>query len=89
MTSPTSNFKPLSLPLEPSLLHSILQREIELRKARNRLKDYQPYPKQAEFHEAGATVRERLFLAGADVIPVPVDEQVRHGSNFCQPVCSH
>ncbi len=64
MTSPTSNFKPLSLPLEPSLLHSILQREIELRKARNRLKDYQPYPKQAEFHEAGATVRERLFLAG-------------------------
>jgi len=25
---------------------------------------YRPYPKQAEFHAAGATYRERLFLAG-------------------------
>lgn len=35
-----------------------------LRKARNRLRAYQPYPKQGEFHAAGATIRERLFLAG-------------------------
>lgn len=31
---------------------------------RNRLTNYQPYPKQLEFHNAGASFRERLFLAG-------------------------
>jgi phage terminase large subunit-like protein len=30
----------------------------------NRLSYYQPYPKQKIFHEAGATHRERLFMAG-------------------------
>ena len=35
------------------------------RRARmNRLKYYKPYPKQADFHAAGATHRERLFSAG-------------------------
>lgn len=29
----------------------------------NRLADYRPYPKQASFHAAGATIRERLFMA--------------------------
>lgn len=29
----------------------------------NRLEDYRPYPKQREFHDLGATVRERLFMA--------------------------
>lgn len=29
----------------------------------NRLPDYRPYAKQREFHEAGSTVRERLFMA--------------------------
>lgn len=28
------------------------------------MKYYRPYPKQGEFHEAGATFRERLFMAG-------------------------
>src|SRR5690348_3041561 len=41
-----------------------LARELERRKARNRLKDYQPYSKQREFHAAGAIHRERLFMAG-------------------------
>ena len=64
MTSQTTNSLPPSLPLEPSLLLKILEQEIAHRKARNRLRDYAPYPKQAEFHEAGARYRERLFLAG-------------------------
>jgi len=34
------------------------------RKERNRLAAYVPYPKQAEFHAAGAVHRERLFMAG-------------------------
>ncbi len=32
--------------------------------AQNRLKYYVPYPKQAQFHEAGATYRQRLLRAG-------------------------
>lgn len=36
----------------------------EKSKARNRLARYKPYPKQAEFHEAGVSFRERLFMAG-------------------------
>ena len=31
---------------------------------RNRLSAYEPYPKQREFHDAGAEHRERLFMAG-------------------------
>jgi phage terminase large subunit-like protein len=30
----------------------------------HRLEDYRPYPKQREFHAAGATHRERLLMAG-------------------------
>lgn len=40
-----------------------LERETVTRKDRNRLKQYAPYPKQLEFHRAGTTHRERLFLA--------------------------
>lgn len=29
----------------------------------NRLADYRPYPKQRQFHDAGAAFRERLFMA--------------------------
>lgn len=35
------------------------QRQVE-----NRLACYQPYQKQQAFHEAGATYRERLLMAG-------------------------
>ncbi len=41
-----------------------LEAEWDRRKSENRLGDYRPYAKQAEFHAAGATHRERLFLAG-------------------------
>ena len=30
----------------------------------NQLRDYRPYPKQRDFHHAGAVYRERLFMAG-------------------------
>src|SRR5215510_1865915 len=33
------------------------------RAAENKLAHYRPYPKQAAFHEAGATHRERLLMA--------------------------
>lgn len=35
-----------------------------MRAAQNRLKTYQPYPKQSEFHAAGKDFRERLLMAG-------------------------
>ena len=38
--------------------------EVERRKTFRRLDFYKPYPKQLEFHELGATKRERLFMAG-------------------------
>ncbi len=37
---------------------------LEERRNRNKLLGYRPYPRQREFHEAGATHRERLFMAG-------------------------
>lgn len=36
----------------------------DLRAKRDRLSSYRPYEKQREFHAAGASYRERLFLAG-------------------------
>lgn len=55
--------------LQPDLRHLrkqvlTLARELDRRNRRNRLRDYRPYSKQAEFHEAGAAHRERLFMAG-------------------------
>ena len=41
-----------------------LWREIELRHGRRRLASYRPYPKQKEFHDAGAEHNERLLMAG-------------------------
>jgi phage terminase large subunit-like protein len=41
-----------------------LAREIEARRQRNRLAGYRPYRKQRDFHAAGASHRERLFMAG-------------------------
>lgn len=41
-----------------------MERELLTRRSQNRLQDYAPYPKQIEFHEAGAAFRERLFMAG-------------------------
>lgn len=41
--------------------------EKDRRKRTNRLAEYKPYPKQREFHEAGAKFRERLLLAANQV----------------------
>ncbi|USJ25190.1 terminase large subunit domain-containing protein [Ensifer adhaerens] len=54
----------------PSGLSLLLRERMELtmeigrRQNTNRLRYYQPYTKQTAFHEAGATFRERLFMAG-------------------------
>ncbi|MEJ1126143.1 terminase family protein [Variovorax sp. CCNWLW225] len=41
-----------------------LHEERERRASGNKLKLYRAYPKQAEFHAAGLTFRERLLMAG-------------------------
>ena len=48
------------------LLKAIKSRltELDRRQRTNRLRAYRPYVKQREFHAAGATHRERLFMAG-------------------------
>lgn len=51
-------------PSSATLILKALERELVARRSHNRLKDYAPYPKQIEFHEAGASFRERLFMAG-------------------------
>ncbi|TIT57385.1 MAG: terminase, partial [Mesorhizobium sp.] len=38
--------------------------ELERRRRANHLAAYRPYPRQAQFHAAGAANRERLFMAG-------------------------
>src|SRR5262249_41574802 len=40
-----------------------LDQEQQRRLTENRLAYYKPYPKQKEFHDAGKTARERLFMA--------------------------
>src|SRR6516165_11890625 len=47
----------------PSVL-SALQSEKQRRLTEDRLKYYEPYPKQLEFHAAGCSHRERLLMAG-------------------------
>jgi phage terminase large subunit-like protein len=41
-----------------------LTREKARRQSTNKLRFYQPYKKQRDFHKAGATFSERLFMAG-------------------------
>ncbi len=47
-----------------SSLPLLLLQRVQAKLARMRLKGYQPYAKQAQFHAAGATKRERLLRAG-------------------------
>src|SRR5437879_3235120 len=42
----------------------VLEKAEKKQKYRYKPLNYQPYPKQSEFHEAGLVHRERLFLAG-------------------------
>lgn len=51
-----------NLPPKQALLK--LLQEQKRRQDRNKLSRYRPYHKQIEFHNAGATKRERLFRAG-------------------------
>jgi phage terminase large subunit-like protein len=54
----------LELPCSEADLLKALERELERRTERRKLVDYGPYPKQKQFHDAGRSCRERLFLAG-------------------------
>lgn len=47
-------------PKERDALLAAINKEL----SRRRLEDYSPYKKQMQFHDAGATHRERLFMAG-------------------------
>lgn len=47
----------------PTRLLIALDQEAAREQARNRLADYRPYTKQAEFHAAGLSYRERLLIA--------------------------
>ena len=49
-------------PISPSEAAQILRRHTE-----SKLSYYKPYPKQAEFHAAGAKHRERLLMAGNQI----------------------
>lgn len=51
-----------SLPPKQALLK--ITQELKRRQDRDKLSRYKPYKKQIEFHNAGATFRERLFRAG-------------------------
>ncbi|WP_245525307.1 terminase large subunit domain-containing protein, partial [Mesorhizobium sp. M8A.F.Ca.ET.213.01.1.1] len=45
-------------------MYLALLEELDRRRRHNLLAAYKPYERQAEFHAAGATNRERLFMAG-------------------------
>jgi phage terminase large subunit-like protein len=51
-------------PFSEADLLAALEREASRRQSLRKLTEYRPYAKQADFHAAGATHRERLFLAG-------------------------
>src|ERR671923_1600958 len=69
--SSLSNESASSTPLSSlSSMHSVLKElaalkaEAERRQRTGKLKFYRPYSRQREFHRAGATHSERLFMAG-------------------------
>src|SRR6516162_10863577 len=55
---------PSSAPSSEALLLQTLEAEKNRRLTEDRLRYYRPYPKQTEFHCAGAKHRERLLMAG-------------------------
>src|SRR5262249_60648355 len=62
MTFPTSSTAFSNRNLDELL--KIATTERQRRHTEDKLKYYRPYDKQREFHAAGATHRERLFMAG-------------------------
>lgn len=63
-TSPTPILPESLKNLPPKLAYLKLLQEIKRRQDRDKLSRYKPYPKQVDFHNRGATHRERLFRAG-------------------------
>src|SRR5512139_1159279 len=62
----TNNLLPISTTSDSNLegVLNALQAEQTRRQTENRLAYYRPYDRQRDFHEAGATYRERLLMAG-------------------------
>ena len=60
----SASLNPSSDPSLPMKEYLALLSELDRRRRTNRLQAYKPYRKQAEFHAAGATNRERLFTPG-------------------------
>ena len=50
--------------IDPAVMLRGLESVYAQRQAENRLSRYKPYAKQRAFHDAGAMVRERMFMAG-------------------------
>lgn len=46
------------------MIRGEIRARLERIKRENQLADYQPYPKQKEFHNSGKVYHERLFMAG-------------------------
>lgn len=67
MESPDPRSVLSSLPWAPSSILQMLEEMDKELASQDRLSDYQPYPKQLEFHAAGATYRERMLMAGNQV----------------------
>ncbi|CAB4154977.1 Terminase-like family [uncultured Caudovirales phage] len=63
-TSATQTLPESLTNLPPKLAYLRILQEIKRRQDRNKLSTYKPYPKQIDFHNRGATHRERLFRAG-------------------------
>lgn len=61
------NSSPSPRPYDPRLVLQRIEHEIATRSSQKALSHYQPYPKQREFHEAGAMYRERLLMAANQV----------------------
>lgn len=59
-----TNLQPSPSSYDPSLVLSKIEQELAYRASIRQLDRYRPYPKQTEFHAAGAHYRERLLMAG-------------------------
>src|SRR5215472_5247179 len=53
----------MNLQIEPEKIKQLIA-DLEAEANEDKLASYKPYPKQTEFHEAGAKHRERLLMAG-------------------------
>ncbi len=63
LSSGSATSKPSSVLSSALREATAIAEELARRRRTNRLADYAPYPKQVEFHAAGATYRERLLMA--------------------------